>query len=230
MLIHNTDSSGKVDNNGITESIPIEFHRTSREIEPVEYIGYNPTTPYTDRGVFYAGMLTGSQILEEIDKGRIQITPFDTTKINPNSYNVTLNHTLLTYSEEIIDFKKKNETKRIIIPESGLVLQPGVLYLGRTNEECFSDTFIPMINGRSSVGRLGMTIHITAGFGDIGWRGTWTLEIMVVKPLKIYPNIEIAQVCYFTPFGETYMQYDGRYQNQVDTTASRSNLEKKVYL
>lgn len=193
-------------------------------------IAYNHTNKYTNAGVFYAGMLTGSQIEEEIEKGRINITPFDRTRINPNSYNLTLNNTLLVYDEDIIDFKKKNKTKKIIIPDSGLVLQPNVLYIGRTNEECYSNTFIPMLNGRSSIGRLGICVHITAGFGDIGWRGTWTLEIIAFKPVRIYPDIEFCQVSYFTPFGITDIQYDGRYQGQIEPTASRSNLEKKVYL
>ena len=87
-----------------------------------------------------------------------------------------------------------------------------------------------MLNGRSSVGRLGICIHITAGFGDIGFNGTWTLEITAIKPVRVYPNIEICQVSYFTPYGESKIKYDGRYQGQIDPTASRSNLEKKVYL
>ena len=179
---------------------------------------------------FDGGMLTGTQILKEIDDGHIKINPFDRTKVNPNSFNLTLNNTILVYKEDIIDFKKKNTTNKIIIPDSGLVLQPNTLYIGRTNEECWTDKFIPVINGRSSIGRLGMSIHVTAGFGDIGWGGTWTLEISVVKPLKIYPNIEICQVYYLTPYGNTAIQYDGRYQGQVEPTASNSYMNKKVYV
>lgn len=180
--------------------------------------------------IYFGGMLTGDKIREEVENGHIEITPFDKSRINPNSYNLTLNKLLLTYNDEIIDFKKKNPTKKIYIPENGLVLQPNVLYIGRTNEVCWTDRYIPMLNGRSSVGRLGICVHVTAGFGDIGWRGTWTLEITAVKPVRIYPDIEFCQVSYFTPYGDTGIQYDGRYQNQVDPTASKSNLNKKVYL
>lgn len=176
------------------------------------------------------GMLTGSQILEEIERGHIKITPFDKTKINPNSYNLTLNNTLLVYDNHILDFKAKNNTNKIIIPESGLILKPDTLYIGRTNERCWTDRFIPLLNGRSSIGRLGICIHITAGFGDIGWDGTWTLEITAVQPVKIYPNIEFCQVSYITPYGDTDIQYNGRYQGQIEPTASRSNLDKKVYV
>ena len=180
--------------------------------------------------IYFGGMLTGDKIREEVENGHIEITPFDKRRINTNSYNLTMNKLLLTYNDEIIDFKKKNPTKKIYIPENGLVLQPNVLYIGRTNEECWTDKYIPMLNGRSSIGRLGICVHVTAGFGDIGWRGTWTLEITAVKPVRIYPDIEFCQVSYFTPYGDTDIQYDGRYQNQVDPTASKSNLNKKVYL
>lgn len=120
-----------------------------------------------------------------------------------------------------LDMKSKNETIEITIPEEGFVLQPGVLYIGRTVERTWTDEFIPMINGRSSGGRLGISIHICAGFGDIGFDGTWTLEITVVEPVRIYPNTEIAQVCYFKPCGKAKKLYRGRYHGQTDATASR---------
>ena len=196
-----------------------------------ERSSYEATASYYAPPKFAAGMLTGQMILDEVRDGNIEISNFDPSRINPNSYNLTLNDTLLVYKEsETLDFKKSNPTNKIIIPEKGLTLYPGILYIGRTNEVCYTDKYIPMINGRSSIGRLGINVHITAGFGDIGWRGSWTLEISVIRPVKIYPNIEFCQVCYFTPYGDTGIQYDGRYQNQIDPTPSKSNLEKKVYL
>ena len=175
------------------------------------------------------GMLTGEKILEEIKNGRIEMNPFDPAKINPNSYNLTLNNTLLVYQDEVLDYKKQNPTNKILIPDNGLILYPGQLYLGSTNEETYTKYYIPMLNGRSSIGRLGITIHITAGFGDIGFRGKWTLEITVARKVKVYPNMEICQQCWFIPAGKTTIQYEGRYQNQDDVTASRSNLEKHIY-
>ena len=180
--------------------------------------------------MYNGGMLTGSKILDEIEAGHIRITPFDKTKINPNSYNLTLNNTLLVYKDKVIDFKKENPTNRIIIPETGLVLKPNTLYIGRTNEKCWTDRYIPQLDGRSSIGRLGITIHVTAGYGDIGWDGTWTLEIMAIHPVKIYPNIEFCQISYHTPYGTTDIQYQGRYQGQIEPTASKSSLDKKVYV
>ena len=120
-----------------------------------------------------------------------------------------------------LDMNSKNETISFEIPEEGYVLQPGVLYIGRTVERTWTDKFIPMINGRSSGGRLGISVHITAGFGDIGFDGTWTLEITAVEPVRIYPNVEIAQVCYFKPVGKIGKLYRGRYFGQEHPTASR---------
>ena len=120
-----------------------------------------------------------------------------------------------------IDMRNPNGTIEFNIPETGYVLRPGVLYIGRTIERTFTDKFIPMLDGRSSGGRLGISIHICAGFGDIGFDGTWTLEITVVEPVIIYPNVEIAQVSYFKPYGKTGRKYNGRYNKQIDATASR---------
>lgn len=120
-----------------------------------------------------------------------------------------------------IDMHSKNEIVEFEIPETGYVLRPGVLYIGRTVERTATEKYIPMLNGRSSGGRLGISIHVCAGFGDIGFDGTWTLEITVVEPVIIYPNVEIAQVSYFTPCGSIGRKYRGRYYGQTDATASR---------
>lgn len=128
-----------------------------------------------------------------------------------------------------LDMKKKNNTISLKIPKEGLVLRPGVLYIGRTVERTFTDKYIPMINGRSSGGRLGISIHICAGFGDIGFNGTWTLEITVVEPVRVYAASEIAQVCYFKPYGKTDILYNGRYQSQMRATASKFEEGKRIY-
>ena len=125
-----------------------------------------------------------------------------------------------------IDSKMDNEVIRFLIPETGLLLYPGVLYIGRTNESVHTNKFIPMINGRSSGGRLGLSVHICAGFGDIGFCGTFTLEISVVEPLIIYPNMEIAQVCFHTPYGKTDRLYKGKYQLQEEATPSRMHEDR----
>ena len=174
-----------------------------------------------ERKVFLGGMITGEEIERQIRLGNIEIDPFDKTCINPNSYNLKLYPELITYSNDVLDMHKDNPVKKFTINDNGFILMPNPLYLGRTVERCKSDKFIPMINGRSSGGRLGLSIHVCAGFGDIGFNGTWTLEITVVEPLKIYPYEEAAQVCYFTPYGNSEKLYRGRYYNQEEATPSR---------
>ena len=138
-------------------------------------------------------ILSGKEIEKKIGK-EIFIEPYNSNQLNPNSYNLTLHNELLTYSSANLDMKKNHETETILIPEDGLLLKPGKLYLGRTKEHTKTNNLVPMLEGRSSIGRLGMFVHITAGFGDVGFEGFWTLEIFVVQPLKIYPNVEICQI------------------------------------
>ena len=158
-------------------------------------------------------ILSGLAIEDRIKKGEIEITPFDKSLLNPNSYNLRLYDKLLVYTDFPLDMKKPQNTKEITIPESGFELQPGTLYLGRSFEHTVTKNHVPMIQGRSSIGRLGIYIHITAGFGDIGFNGYWTLEIGCIHPVIIYPMIKICQICYHTVEGD-YLSYDGgRYQN-----------------
>lgn len=173
------------------------------------------------------GKLTGLEIHKRVLNGDILIDPYTTKQLNPNSYNLRLDNKLKVYRyDDFIDSHAKNQTEDIYIPEDGYVLMPNKLYLGRTVERVATNLFIPSINGRSSGGRLGMSIHICAGFGDIGFNGTWTLEITVAEPLKIYAGDEVAQVCFDTPHGDTTYLYNGRYQCQEDVTASKFGEEK----
>ena len=149
------------------------------------------------------------------------IEPFDPKKVNPNSYNLTLHNELLVYENEILDMKQDNPAKRIIIPPEGLVLEPGRLYLGRTKEFTRTDRFVPMLEGRSSTGRLGLFVHITAGFGDIGFAGFWTLEIFCVQPIRIYPDVEVCQIHYHSIEGDYELYRSGKYQNNTDIQTSR---------
>lgn len=166
-------------------------------------------------------MLTGAEILKRVKEGSIIISDFDESKLNPNSYNLTLSNMIMTYVNEALDLKKDNETITRIIPEEGMLLVPGKLYLASTNEYTECEDLIPKIDGRSSLGRLGIFVHATAGFGDVGFVGTWTLEITVVHPVIIYPNIEIAQIYYELPNGDTSIRYNGKYQNQKEPTKSK---------
>ncbi len=168
-------------------------------------------------------LLTGNEIKKKIGK-EIIIEPYDEKKVNPNSYNLCLHNELIVYEEDVLDMKKTNKVKKIIIPEEGLVLKPGKLYLGRTVEYTHTDNYAPMLEGRSSIGRLGISVHVTAGVGDIGFKGTWTLEISCIEPVVIYPFVEICQIMYHTVEGDCDIKYRGKYYGQVD--AKESNMYK----
>ena len=164
-------------------------------------------------------ILSGKEIQRHIGK-EIIIEPFDQSRVNPNRYNLTLHNELLVYENHELDMKKLNPTKRITIPEEGLVLEPNRLYLGRTNEFTKTEGFVPMLEGRSSTGRLGLFIHVTAGFGDVGFAGYWTLEIFCIQPIRIYPNAEICQIYYHSIEGDYEPYKSGKYQNNTDIQPS----------
>lgn len=157
-------------------------------------------------------IISGREIKKRLGTD-IEITPFNEKQLNPNSYNLRLHNELLTYQDDVLDMKKKNEASPLIIPVDGLLLTPGKLYLGRTVEHTCTDNLVPLIEGRSSIARLGLFIHITAGFGDVGFKGYWTLEIFCVQPIKIYPDIEICQIFYHTIEGDFDRYTSGKYQN-----------------
>lgn len=164
-------------------------------------------------------ILSGKEIEKRLN-GDIKITPFNPAQIGPNSYNLKLHNELLVYKDKVLDMKRKNDVQKIILPESGLILQPGILYLGRTTEHTETQNLVPMIEGRSSIGRLGLFIHITAGFGDVGFKGYWTLEIFCVQPVKIYPNVEICQIFYHTIEGQHVNYKSNKYQNNQEIQPS----------
>ncbi|MEM9896187.1 MAG: dCTP deaminase [Bacteroidota bacterium] len=165
-------------------------------------------------------ILSGLEIAKRIGKD-INIDPFNRDQLNPNSYNLKLHNRLLTYKNSTLDMKVENEVSEIVISDSGMLLQPGKLYLGRTVERTRTDNLVPMLEGRSSIGRLGMFVHVTAGFGDVGFNGFWTLEIFVVQPLVIYPNVEICQIYYHHLDGDYETYKGGKYQNNQGIQASR---------
>ena len=164
-------------------------------------------------------ILSGKQIKKELND-TIHITPFDENQLNPNSYNLRLHNELMVYSKDVLDMKTPNPVEELIIPEGGLLLEKDKLYLGRTVEHTKTDTYVPMLEGRSSIGRLGLFIHVTAGFGDVGFDGYWTLEIFCVQPIIIYPNVEICQIYYHAIKGEYDKYQSGKYQHNKEIQPS----------
>lgn len=164
-------------------------------------------------------ILSGLEIEKNLGTN-IVIDPFERSQLNPNSYNLRLHNELLVYDDDPLDMRRNNRSHKVHIPAEGIELTPNRLYLGRTLEYTATDHFVPMLEGRSSIGRLGLFVHITAGFGDIGFKGFWTLEIFCVQPIRIYAGIEICQIFYHTIEGD-YERYErGKYQNNTDIQQS----------
>jgi len=176
-------------------------------------------------------ILTDKTIIDEIIEGNIVIEPLIRASIGTNSVDLTLSNKLIMYTDNVLDVRKKPQTAEIIIPEEGMILQPGILYLASTVEYTETLRHVPIIQGKSSLGRLGLFVHITAGFGDVNFKGHWTLELACIQPVKIYPGMKIAQICYHDISEMPYTDYahkkDAKYKNQgKDPVASKNYLNK----
>ncbi len=163
-------------------------------------------------------ILSDKRILEEIEKKTIKIEPYNRECLGSNSYDVHLAKFLATYKDKTLDAKKHNEIDHFEIPEEGYILMPGELYLGVTEEYTETHSHIPFLEGKSSTGRLGIDIHATAGKGDVGFCGNWTLEISSKIPVRIYAGMPIGQLIYFPVEGEVEVKYnnkkDAKYSGQ----------------
>lgn len=202
-------------------------------------------------------MLLAKEIKSEIEAGNILVEPFIEENLAVNSIDVRLQDKLVTYmpieivliktgkykgkykvtykqedlDNVIIDPKEDNETFEYDIPEEGLLLDKHLLYLGSTIEKAGSEKYVPMYEGRSSMARLGIQSHISAGFGDINFKSNWTLEIIVVHNTFLYPNMRIGQV-YFQRVDEDALEdaikYKGKYGEQTSPQKSKSHLDFKT--
>ena len=153
-------------------------------------------------------ILSDKEILDEIAKGNIIIEPYDRNCLGTNSYDVHLGKHLAVYEDEMLDAKKHNTIRHFDIPEEGFVLQPGVLYLGVTEEYTETHAHVPFLEGKSSMGRLGIDVHATAGKGDVGFCNYWTLEISCIQPVRIYAGMPVGQLIYFKVEGEIENAYN----------------------
>jgi len=179
-------------------------------------------------------ILTGPAIREYIKAGTIEIDPFVPEHVNPNSVDLTLGDDVVTYERrqqwvdplwsfvtgikvlhEELDSRRENKTRKEKISGEGIVLRPGQLYLMHTVERVYTDVFVPIIDGKSSLGRLGVSIHQTAGYGDTGFNGQYTLEVTVVgHAVRLYAGMRVAQMRFHTVHGEVEL-YGGNYVEEA---------------
>lgn len=193
-------------------------------------------------------ILADKTILSEMEKGNIVVDPFERKMLGTNSIDLTLSPNILLYEnainyiddinynnrfgkwqktfyEKVLDCKLENKTIEKKIPEHGIVLIPGQLYIASTNEYTETLNAVPIIEGKSSLARLGLFVHVTAGFGDVGFKGTWTLELVATVPIRIYPNMNICQISYHVISEQPLISYDkkgdAKYSGQIGATASK---------
>lgn len=166
-------------------------------------------------------ILSDKKILEALDRGEIVIEPFKRACLGTNSYDVHLGASLATYKDTVLDAKKHNEIDNFEIGEEGFVLQPGVLYLGVTEEYTETHHAVPFLEGKSSIGRLGIDIHATAGKGDVGFCNHWTLEISCVHPVRVYKGMPIGQLIYFLVEGGIENYYHSKNNAKYNERSTR---------
>lgn len=175
-------------------------------------------------------ILLSHQIFQEVEAGNITIDPFNVNNVNPNSYDLTLAKEVSVVSDCVLDLAKPVNLLRYRIPEEGMLLVPNKLYLMRTQERTATNKYVPCIEGRSSIGRMGINIHATAGFGDIGFDGTWTLEVSVIHPIKVYAGVRVCQIYFMTAdYEHAQHKYHGKYQEQHYPEPSRIWKEKEEW-
>ena len=176
-------------------------------------------------------ILSGMAIKEAIQRGDIEISDCNESRLNPHSYNLRLGNRYLCYTNtQHLDAEEENKAEEGYFSGTdlayggGIMLHPGRLYLMHTMETVCAHKYVPIIDGRSSVGRLGIGVHITAGYGDVGFKGTYTLEVTVVHPTIVYAGSEICQIRFQTlQLGENeteYPKYSGKYNGQTGPKAS----------
>jgi dCTP deaminase len=173
-------------------------------------------------------ILSDSEIMKEIDNKNIMIEPFRREALGSNSYDVHLGKTLAVYEVAVLDAREKNPIRFFDIPESGFILAPDQLYLGVTEEYTETLRHVPFLEGKSSVGRLGIDIHATAGKGDIGFKNYWTLEISVKMPVRVYAGMPIGQLIYFEAKGDCLNPYDRKPSAKYNSVNPRP-LESQMW-
>ena len=166
-------------------------------------------------------ILTGQEIGDEVDRGRITLDPFTAGNITTNSYDLTLGDELLRYTAPVLDPRLDNPHEKINIPETGLQMRPGDFLLGSTRERLGSNHYVPIIHAKSGTARMGLFVHVTADLIDIGSIGNSTLQLFATLPVTLYPGMPIAQVSFWVPKG-TIVLYKGKYQNSRGPQPSRT--------
>jgi dCTP deaminase len=177
-------------------------------------------------------ILSDSSILKEMKDGNIVISPFTYANLNPCSIDLTIANKYKLYENDTLDVKVKQDAWEFTMPEDGVVLKPGMVYLYHCNETIgIKGNIRGKVEGKSSLGRYGLFVHVTAGFIDPGFQGSLVLELVATQPIRIYPNMKICQIEFARVEGDIIESYDkkagSKYQNQSGTQESKYHLNFK---
>jgi len=165
-------------------------------------------------------ILSDKQIKGAVELGDITITPFDLERLGSNSYDVLLGNTIAQYEKPVLDAREENPVKYYEVSDKGFLLRPGEFYLGVTHEVIGSRRYVPFMDGKSSVGRLGILVHVTAGRGDVGFINHWTMEIATFKPVIVYPGMPIGQFTFYDT-GPVVVPYDIKVSAKYNERSAR---------
>ncbi|KKQ41270.1 MAG: Deoxycytidine triphosphate deaminase [Microgenomates group bacterium GW2011_GWC1_37_8] len=171
-------------------------------------------------------ILTGTEIIRNFHLGKIKIDPFNESRATTNSYDLKLGNRFIIYKSKIIDPKQKPEYELIKASRRGILLNKGQFILGETKEKLGSDHFVPIVHAKSGVARMGLFVHVTADIIDIGSYGNSTLQLYATLPVKLYPDMDIAQVSFWVPKGKITL-YEGKYQHSDGPQASKIWMSMK---
>ncbi len=193
-------------------------------------------------------ILSGPEIISAVHRQDINIDPFEPGLVNPASVDLRLGKKVAVYerwvdeyhgceprtlyaTNKVLDVKEPPTMREYEIDEEeGLILQPGILYLMHTDERVCSTKYIPVLDGKSSIGRLGIVIHLTAGYGDPGYDGQYTLEVTAVHPIKVYAGMRFCQMRFHEMVG-AFMDYQktGHYvrEGAMGAVASAAHTQFK---
>lgn len=166
-------------------------------------------------------ILTGKRIIREVESEKIEISPFTDSKVNANSYTVTLGTKLLHYTDDVVDTAVKNSVEEIIIPKEGYVLKKGKFFVGHIAEYIGSDYYVPILHGISEIAKIGLFVHVTANLIDIGNHCNFSLQLVPTENIKVYPGMNIAQISFWKVCGRIKL-YKGKYKGVKGPASSQS--------
>ncbi|MFI7114477.1 dCTP deaminase domain-containing protein [Nonomuraea sp. NPDC050227] len=171
-------------------------------------------------------ILTGAAIGAAIDRGHITIDPYDPRRLSPNAYDWRLGDRI-RICDGALDVARPADFEELAIPQTGMALSPGLLYLGVTHERTWSERYAQLLNGNRTTGALGIWVHVSAPLGHTGHAIPWTLEIRVARPVRVYPGMTFGKLVFLHVYGASasYQEHGSKYTASTGIDVSRLYLE-----